>query len=523
MPHTTTDGGSDELSSEQVPSAADMAAFLSDVTLETAPEYQGDEAAAFGDSMPVLSQLNNWMSGIPDETNVANISIPGTHESCAVYDDTAFGYGRCQAQSLEWQLNNGIRFIDIRCARRSSRYFEVFHGDIDQHLYFGGVVQMCHEFLKARPTEAIFMRLSQTKTEVSAEDFKRTFEDVYLDEDGWRPLFHIENRLPKLGDVRGKIVLATKGPYIGGLDLGSSLFDIQDRWDKPGIDAKKSYVRDHLIKAIDAGSSKSKMFLNYTSATGYPHTPWGYAQSINPYTLQELTRLQDRTKSVGVVLLNYCDRPNNSTSGGYTNMMTAVINMNRIRPWTPQITVPVQSQYTETIPVFSGTGGEPGETITVVKTGEPGTVLGTTTVDRDRKWSVPCNRELPEGPYSISARQSNGYGQSDWAPNRTFHVREQVPPPPQPPVIVEPGHLASASRRPTFRGTNGQPGAIITVCKKGDPNTVLAETRVTGGDMWSVQCNRDLPINSSYEISVKQSNPGGSSAWVDRIFMVSPQ
>ncbi|UQA91299.1 phosphatidylinositol-specific phospholipase C domain-containing protein [Streptomyces halobius] len=522
MLHTTTDRSSDEPSPEHVPSAADRAAFLSEVTLETAPEYQGDETVAFGDSIPVLSQLNNWMSGIPDETKVTDISIPGTHESCAVHDDTAFGYGRCQAQSLEWQLNNGIRFIDIRCARRSSQYFEVFHGDINQHLYFGSVLQMCHEFLKARPTETIFMRLSQTKSNASTADFQRTFEDIYLDQDGWRSLFHIENTLPTLGAVRGKIVLATSGPYIGGLNLGSSLFDTQDNWDKPGIDAKASYVRNHLIKAVNAGASKSKMFLNYTSATGVPHTPWGYAQRINPYTLQELARLHDRTKSVGVVLLNYCDRPHNSTSGGYTNMMTAVINMNRIRPWTPQITVPVQSQFTETIPVFSGTGGEPGETITVVKSGEPGTVLGTTTVDRGRKWSVPCNRELPEGRYSINARQSNEYGQSDWGPDRVFHVREQVSPPPRPPEIVEPRHLASVSRRPTFKGTYGEPGAIITVCKRGDPNTVLGETRVTNGDMWSVQCNRDLPINRTYEISVKQSNPGGSSDWVHRIFDVSP-
>ncbi|MFE9610689.1 hypothetical protein [Streptomyces sp. NPDC006012] len=73
-----------------------------------------------------------WMSGVPDATSLAWLSVPGTHDSlalCGQADDPA-GEGNCEAvttsitktqeshgfsaETLTTQLNTGIRSLDIR-------------------------------------------------------------------------------------------------------------------------------------------------------------------------------------------------------------------------------------------------------------------------------------------------------------------------------------------------------------------------------------------------------------------------
>ncbi|MGW2370625.1 phosphatidylinositol-specific phospholipase C domain-containing protein [Streptomyces sp. NPDC001667] len=307
---------------------------------EEPTELTGTESAPDITGGYVQSDFNlkSWMSRVPDTVNLKDMSIPGTHETCALRDDTAFGLGHCQARNLEWQLNNGVRFIDIRCYRRDSKpYFEIFHGDIDQNLYFGSVLGACRDFLNRNPSETILMRISQTKSSESAANFRRVFEDVYLTQDGWRPWFYDlgnTSRIPALGEVRKKIVLMSSGPYLDmGFNLGSGLFDTQDNWNGPGIVAKKNAVQQQLYKAASV-SSKQKMYMNYTSATGpgISITTWGYAKELNPWTLSKIYEGGAGSR-YGVVIMDWVDRHNGSTSGGYTNMMSAIIKYNTLRSY----------------------------------------------------------------------------------------------------------------------------------------------------------------------------------------------
>jgi 1-phosphatidylinositol phosphodiesterase len=64
-------------------------------------------------SRPLLEySLESWMSEIPDETLLSNITVPGTHDSCACSN---IPFVRTQYLSISKQLDAGIRFFDLRC------------------------------------------------------------------------------------------------------------------------------------------------------------------------------------------------------------------------------------------------------------------------------------------------------------------------------------------------------------------------------------------------------------------------
>ncbi|MFD5505006.1 phosphatidylinositol-specific phospholipase C domain-containing protein [Streptomyces sp. NPDC127061] len=290
-------------------------------------------------SVPLHSEypLNSWMSRIPDTVRLSDMSIPGSHETCAKHDDTAFGFARCQAQDLEWQLNNGVRFVDIRCYYGSTNTapFTIYHGSVTQYLTFDDVLKMTTEFLQRNPSETILMRISQERSSVSDETFRQKFEGSYLDR-GWRQWFHIDaNRIPNLGEVRRKIVLMTRNPYIGGLDLDGHLFDTQDKYEVSSHMEKLDAVMRQIDNVAHAAMPRGKMYLNYTSASNPPAaTPWDVAKVLNErvhWVVKNKTYLKGR--ELGVVPMDYVDRHTSSTSGGYTNLMSGIIKFNQIRPF----------------------------------------------------------------------------------------------------------------------------------------------------------------------------------------------
>ena len=64
-------------------------------------------------SRPLLSfSLSSWMSEIPDNTPLSNITVPGTHDSCACSN---IPFVRTQYLSISKQMEAGLRFLDLRC------------------------------------------------------------------------------------------------------------------------------------------------------------------------------------------------------------------------------------------------------------------------------------------------------------------------------------------------------------------------------------------------------------------------
>ena len=53
----------------------------------------------------------SWMSFLNNDLELKDLTIPGTHESCALH---GIFFAINQTWSLENQLNAGIRFFDLR-------------------------------------------------------------------------------------------------------------------------------------------------------------------------------------------------------------------------------------------------------------------------------------------------------------------------------------------------------------------------------------------------------------------------
>ncbi len=219
----------------------------------------------------------DWMAALDGELDLALLTIPGTHDSCSRLG----GPGK-QTQTLDiaGQLAAGIRFLDIRL-KDEAGVFRAFHDDVDQQLEFeADVLAAMRAFLSDHPGETVVASVKREGAGGDDATFARDFEALTAGRAGD---FHLGPDLPRLGDVRGKIVLVRR--YGGGsagiaadpahwpgngtatiaTDAGS--LTVEDRWDLghsvSGLEDKWSAVSANLEAA--AGSVFG-WYLTFTSA-----------------------------------------------------------------------------------------------------------------------------------------------------------------------------------------------------------------------------------------------------------------
>ncbi|MGX1885154.1 phosphatidylinositol-specific phospholipase C domain-containing protein [Streptomyces sp. NPDC055287] len=248
----------------------DRRGFLTGAVAVSATALLGSPRAAA--AQRTLS-VQDWMAGLADSTPVQRLTVPGTHDSGARVGGP---WVACQNTSVAEQLHSGIRFLDVRC-RATGDSFAIHHGAYYQNLMFGDVLIACQDFLRARPSETVLMRVKQEYSQVADAEFRRIF-DLYLDTKGWRPLFRIDTALPTLGQARGKVVLLADSGGLPGVRYGdSALFDIQDDYmAEPG--AKYPQIEAHFRKAAQ---QPGKLFLNYVSTSALLPPRWN-SDRLNP-------------------------------------------------------------------------------------------------------------------------------------------------------------------------------------------------------------------------------------------------
>ncbi len=259
-----------------------------------------------------------WMSAIPDHTNLAELSIPGTHDTGA-WRGTV--WSRTQDLNLSEQLDSGVRFLDVR-TRHHRDAFPIHHGAEYLHLNFTDVVTGIGAFLDENPTETVLMRMKKEHTE---EENTRTYEetlDHYVEENPdtrdvlserlWAPE-QGEHRVPDLGEVRGRIVIvqdfSASRDY--GVHWNGPALDIQDDYRVPtlfDIPAKWESARAHF--AATAEGPDTTLYVNHLSGSGAPlanprEVAWGALgiRGVNPRAVDHLNASgADRT---GVVVMDF--------------------------------------------------------------------------------------------------------------------------------------------------------------------------------------------------------------------------
>jgi 1-phosphatidylinositol phosphodiesterase len=158
------------------------------------------------------AKLESWMGTLKDETPLSALSIPGTHNSPTHH--IALPSVRCQAVSVRDQLDNGVRFLDIRVQPESPSdsskdglilVHSAFPVSLTGTKYFRGLIEKVHSFLDANPTETVIISLKREGVGKSTDQhLSKILNDHYAnDASRW----FTENRIPTLGESRKKVVL----------------------------------------------------------------------------------------------------------------------------------------------------------------------------------------------------------------------------------------------------------------------------------------------------------------------------
>ena len=155
--------------------------------------------------LPVHSQTTgaNWLSKLPDDTELRTLHIPGTHNSAAHLEPLP-GTAKCQSLSIAEQLQAGVRFFDIRC-RHQNDGFDLYHGLVDQKQTFAKLQQTLVKFLETNPHEVLMISIQETS---QPQNNSRTFPETFLHYQQQAPkLWSNVRTVPKLAQVRGKAIL----------------------------------------------------------------------------------------------------------------------------------------------------------------------------------------------------------------------------------------------------------------------------------------------------------------------------
>lgn len=245
---------------------------------------------------------SSFLSTLPDSAALSQLCLPGTHESLARY---GWPISTCQStqSTVQKQLQDGIRYLDIRLVPKGEPgqiRLLAYHGITDERIEFGAVLTQCWQFLQSQEgnRETIIMSIKQ---ESGVQDtFIRTLFDAYVDQtpptpDGkiaGRDRWFLENRVPQLGEVRGKIVMLSrfvidksygfpggisppiwpnslKGIFDYTLPSGQTVYtqDWYDIGSLSQLDAKFALIEQLSKQSSAAGGAFS---LNYTNGSSFP-------------------------------------------------------------------------------------------------------------------------------------------------------------------------------------------------------------------------------------------------------------
>lgn len=162
------------------------------------------------------------MAAIPDERPLSQLTMPGSHNTMAVYGGV---YAECQSWSLAAQLRAGIRFLDIRL-RHVDGTLTLHHGVSYQRGHFGHVLEAVTQFLDEYPSETVLMRVREEFSETG--DIYGAVVDYIHRYAHWDRLWH-SRLVPTMGQARGKIVILQNfdGPALG---MSYYSMDIADDW-----------------------------------------------------------------------------------------------------------------------------------------------------------------------------------------------------------------------------------------------------------------------------------------------------
>lgn len=291
------------------------------------------------------ANLSSWMRSFRDETPLSALSIPGTHNSPTCH--RALPSVRCQATSPPEQLQNGVRFFDIRVQPESPQdptkdalilVHSVFPISLTGAKYFRDLLKEVYTFLDQNPSETVIMSIKREGTgNANDAQLSRILRDYYAgDVNRW----FTAPRIPTLGEARRKIVLIRRFALEDGLrnEWGGAGWCINaENWadntpndtcpggdicvqdfyevlETQNIDKKLKYSEEHLARAAQcacvlpgpgtldfASVPKQPFFINFLTASNFWKVgcwPEKIAAKLNPAIVEYLCTKHNEVEAV---------------------------------------------------------------------------------------------------------------------------------------------------------------------------------------------------------------------------------
>ncbi len=267
------------------------------------------------DPNEIVNGSENWMAALPDDRPLNEIALPGTHDSATQYCQLAY-FSKCQYKPIGAQLAAGFRYLDIRLAVENDSPV-LMHGFTycttgpmlwANRLYLDTVLEDCLAFLKANPTETVLFCVKQEHGSESVAEFQKILSQyISRSEASWL----LSDRIPTLGEARGKIVLLRRYEDEAGMgkkagipflwdhqggrddvslhtaarDNGSYTLWVQDRYEYDADEKWTAFLNG--IRA--AGTADGAVALHFLSTKGsfVQGHPFGFAKDLNKRLLAE--------------------------------------------------------------------------------------------------------------------------------------------------------------------------------------------------------------------------------------------
>lgn len=273
----------------------------------------------------------DWMSFLDGNKKLTDLTIPGTHDTCAYTVPLNVG-AACQTMDVAGQLHAGIRYLDMRLKRGSDNdgVLWLYHASVALDLRFMDVLEDCYKFLDKNDRETILMSVKQEDGGGPAiYDWLKPMIDGRLDK------WHLtSNRVPTLDEVRGKIVLFRRfGSHDIGLDTQTGWpdndfksfenqgvkFRVQDKYkifDLVNMGTKWGDCVHSMLNDAKKPENRDRFFINFASgagaltprtlATGHLTAKEGTNASIHRYMEGSLSG------RYGIIPMDYPEHPNQS-------------------------------------------------------------------------------------------------------------------------------------------------------------------------------------------------------------------
>lgn len=155
--------------------------------------------------------LHSFLAEMPDSASLSSLLLPGTHDTLAFY---GWPVAQCQSPTtpLAAQLKSGIRVLDIRLAVKDSGLIS-YHGAYPQRTSFQEILSTINSFFldSSSCQETIVMSIKQEDFSVTPTPiFSQLVHEEIHNGPGGKQMWFLENRIPLLGEVRGKVVMFSR-------------------------------------------------------------------------------------------------------------------------------------------------------------------------------------------------------------------------------------------------------------------------------------------------------------------------